>query len=75
MIEMQTLPQAATIKYSTDGSDPRNGGQTYKSPFALPKTTRVVRYFAEASCVFSEVKDVPIDWDNLGQERIDPDKQ
>lgn len=75
MIEMQSLPQAATIKYSTDGSDPRSGGQTYKSPFALPKTTRVVRYFAEASGVFSEVKDVPIDWDNLGQERIDPDKQ
>lgn len=75
MMEMQSVPSTATIKYSTDGSDPRNGGQAYKAPVALPRTTRVVRYFAESNGLFSEVKDIPIDWENLGQERIDPDKQ
>jgi hypothetical protein len=54
---------AAPIKYTTNGSDPKNSGGTYDSPFIVPKGTVVVLVVAEKAGITSEILNIPIDWD------------
>ena len=46
MVELESYPKVP-IRYTTDGSNPRNGGGAYNGPFVVSKGTLVVQAFAE----------------------------
>lgn len=48
MVELKAAP-AVSIRYTTDGSNPRVSGGTYDGPFALPAGTRFVLAVAEGT--------------------------
>ena len=53
MVELRSAP-AATVRYTTDGSDPKIAGGIYEEPFAVPQGTRVVLAVADRSGIESE---------------------
>jgi Protein of unknown function (DUF499)/Fn3 associated len=53
MLELKSGPPA-TIKYSTDGSNPSTNGSTYNSPFPLLADTRFIVAEAEKSGIISK---------------------
>jgi hypothetical protein len=57
-VTLKAVPQG-TIRYSLDGSDPRNGA-IYNEPFPVPPGTRLVQAVAEQSDITSSVTKVPI---------------
>lgn len=66
-VTLQAFPQA-DIKYTTDGSDPREHGGTYESPFPVPDGTKYVQAIAHRDGVWSnelrfEVKDERVEVD------------
>lgn len=66
-VTLQAFPQAE-IKYTTDGSDPREHGGTYESPFPIPEGTKYVQAIAHRDGVWSnelrvEVKDEKVEID------------
>lgn len=67
IVTLQAFPQA-DIKYTTDGSDPREHGGTYESPFPVPDGTKYVQAIAHRDGVWSnelrfEVKDERVEVD------------
>lgn len=62
-LELQVAPKA-TIRYTTDGSNPRSQGAAYEGAYVvIPKGTPKVLAVAERDGVFSEVLDIPVRWD------------
>jgi hypothetical protein len=62
-----------TIRYTTDGSDPRHAGGTYESPVPLTKGTPLVLASAECEGIQSELLTIPLDWGRAEPgEAIDP---
>ena len=57
--ELQAVPRGA-IRYTTDGSDPREFGGNYEAPFLIPPGTRQVAVVAEAGRVRSDVRSIPV---------------
>ncbi|PJI52275.1 hypothetical protein CTI14_45005, partial [Methylobacterium radiotolerans] len=53
----------ATIRYTTDGSNPRSQGAAYEAPTWSSRSTPKVLAVAERDGVFSEVLDIPVRWD------------
>jgi len=62
MCELQSAPPVP-IRYSTDGSDPRQGGGEYEGPFSVPKGAALVLASASKDSITSELlkADVPQD--------------
>lgn len=54
IVEIQAAP-AASIRYTTDGSDPKVNGGVYVGPFAAPDGMRLVLACAEKDGIVSEV--------------------
>ena len=54
MIELRSAP-TATVRYTTDGSDPKVAGGVYDGPFAIPEGTRIVLAVAERDGIESEL--------------------
>jgi hypothetical protein len=50
-------------------------GLLYTGPFPLERNAKVVSFYAEKGDVHSEKQDAPIDWENFGNEKIDPQKE
>lgn len=77
-LELRAAPNKhgkTTIRYTTDGSDPKLSGGTYDGPFALKRGTTLVLVLGECERVQSEVLRIPIDWAKSGgEEKIDPEK-
>ncbi len=61
MLELRAAP-LAPIRYSTEGSDPRNHGASYEGEFVVPLGTRLVLAVGEKQGVCSEVLRLDIDW-------------
>jgi len=61
MLELRAAP-LAPIRYSTEGSDPRNHGASYEGEFVVPQGTRLVLAVGEKQGVCSEVLRLDIDW-------------
>ena len=61
MLEIQAAPHA-TIKYSTDGSNPFSTGGTYVNPFEIKEGTRIVLAIAERKGIQSKELRVDINW-------------
>ncbi len=62
MCELKAFPKAS-IKYTLDGSDPKDG-KPYTAPFEVPLESPIVQAIAERDGVFSEVYQKDIDWSN-----------
>jgi len=58
--EFQAIPEG-TIRYTTDGSDPKSYGGLYDSPVAIPETSRFVLAYAEKNGVASQVETINIE--------------
>ena len=71
-LELQVAPHA-TIKYTTDGSNPRGNGAIYSGDFiVVPQGTPKVLALAERDGIYSETLDIPMRWDKAWA--IDPKK-
>ncbi|MBI4028162.1 MAG: DUF499 domain-containing protein [Verrucomicrobia bacterium] len=73
MVEIQAAPQAS-IRYTTDGSNPKVAGATYAGAFIVPKGTVCVLAVAEKNAVVSEPLRIDIDWEKENEVTIDPTK-
>jgi len=74
MVQLQVAPSGVPIRYTTDGSEPGNGGAIYTDSFVLPRATRVVSAVAEKNGVVSERISIPIDWEKIDDVKVDPAK-
>ncbi|MCH6265088.1 DUF499 domain-containing protein [Neobacillus citreus] len=61
-IELKATSPKVTIKYTTDGSNPKNSGGVYDDVFEVPKGTKFVQAIAvhEDLGIFSEPVTIPI---------------
>lgn len=61
-IELKASSPKVTIKYTTDGSNPKNSGGIYEDAFEVPKGTKFVQAIAvhEDYDIFSEPITIPI---------------
>lgn len=71
--ELESVPQGLPIRYTTNGSDPRQSGAVYDGPFPLPAGTKLVQAFAEYRGLQSPVTSCRVG-DGAGPWRIDPAK-
>ena len=70
VIELKAAPNA-TIRYTTDGSSPKEHGGIYDSEIIVPKDATHVLAVAEANGIYSEVLTIKIDRTNRGNLVID----
>ena len=54
-VEIRAAPPAATIRYTTDGSDPRAAGGGYEGPFPVPDGARLILAVAEQGGIASDL--------------------
>ena len=71
LMELRALPQA-NIYYTTDGSNPRNGGAVYNGDFVIPHGAQVVLACAANDGVESPVEQIGISWDKKVTVEVDP---
>ncbi|WAM34716.1 DUF499 domain-containing protein [Caldicellulosiruptor morganii] len=65
-IKVRTAPQA-TVKYTTDGTNPRyNGKVAENGDIVIPDDAKVIIVVAEKDNVFSELKHIPVKKDERG---------
>lgn len=72
VVELKAAP-TANIKYTTDGSNPKEHGGVYHSEIIVPKNSTYVLAVAEADEIYSEVLTIKIDREN--KETLSVDKQ
>lgn len=73
-IKLEASVHNAKIKYTTDGSDPKDFGALYVDDFILPKDTRFVLAIAEKDGIYSEKLEIPINWNKPEGLKIDKTK-
>jgi hypothetical protein len=59
-IEFKAIPKGQ-IRYTTDGSDPKNHGGIYDSPIVIPPSSRFILAYAESGGITSEVEKIDTD--------------
>lgn len=70
MLELQAAPRA-TIKYTTDGSDPLTAGGVYESPVEIPAEVKIVVAAAERQGIRSETKTIRVPEKTAGGAAVD----
>lgn len=73
MVELRSAPDAQ-IRYTTDGSDPKNLGAVYNAPFIVPSGSVFVLAVAEKDGILSEQHKIGIDWSHVDGFKVDPEK-
>jgi len=71
--ELASIPSGLSVRYTTNGSDPKQSGSMYDGPFPLPASTKLVQAFAEYKGVQSPIATYKVD-DGDGPWKIDPVK-
>ncbi|HUY35176.1 MAG TPA: DUF499 domain-containing protein [Pirellulales bacterium] len=71
MCELRAAPNA-TIKYTSDGSDPKIAGATYDGAFVVPKGAPMVLAYAERDGVESAVERITLSWEKDEEIKVDP---
>jgi Protein of unknown function (DUF499)/Fn3 associated len=69
-VEVRSAPRAA-IRYTTDGSDPKNAGGSYSEPFGVLPGTVCVLAIAERGGIVSEVHRRDIRWEAAGKTTVE----
>jgi hypothetical protein len=72
-VELKPAPPGATIRYTTDGSNPKNVGGIYRGPFDIDRSVSVVLAVADKEGVESDEMRIDINWKE-GTWEILPDK-
>jgi hypothetical protein len=70
-LELRAVPKG-TIKYTTDGSDPKVSGGVYDGEVSIPRGTQLVLAYAEADGLESVVERIPVKDDDRAV--VDPTK-
>ena len=73
-IKLEASILEAKIRYTTDGTDPKENGAVYANDFILPKDTRFVLAIAEKNGIYSEKLQIPINWNKPEGLKIDKAK-
>ena len=73
MLKLISVPQVP-IKFTTDGSNPKEFGNTYSADIVLPKDTTYVLAIAETEDFTSEIQTIKIDWEKSTSIKIDKEK-
>jgi|CZCB01.1.fsa_nt_gi hypothetical protein len=73
VVELLSAP-AATIKYTTDGSNPKEYGGIYDGEIVVPKDSTFVLAVGEAQGIYSETLQIKIDWEKESGIVIDKEK-
>lgn len=73
VVEFVSAP-AATIRYTTDGSNPKEYGGIYDGEIIVPKNCTYVLAVAEAQGIYSNVLQIKIDWKSNYGITIDKNK-
>lgn len=68
---LEAVPPA-TIRYTTDGSDPKVNGAIYESAFTIPRGATLVLAFAERDGIQSVVEHIRVTWDEKREITVDP---
>lgn len=72
MVRLESAPKS-TIKYTTDGSDPKISGGVYNEPFAVPKGTVFILAYGKKNKIISDVYKFEINWGPI-EIKVDPEK-
>jgi hypothetical protein len=72
-VELKAVPEVP-IRYTTDGSNPRQGGGLYDGPIEAKEGTQVVQAVAEGDGVVSEPETIRLDWTDDGWSGIQDDQ-
>lgn len=72
-VELKAVPEVP-VRYTTDGSNPRNAGGQYDGPFKITEKTQVVQAVATVDGVVAEPQTFRIDWEEDGGFSIDEEK-
>lgn len=64
-VELKAVPLGATIRYTTDGSNPARGG-IYNSDFGVDRSCTTILAVAEKAGVVSEPLRIDLDWEKAG---------
>ena len=73
IVELISAPHVP-IKYTTDGSNPKDHGGIYDSEVIIPKNTTYVLAVAETEGVYSDSLSIKIDWQKGSGLQIDKNK-
>ena len=73
-MELKAIPNA-TIKYTTDGSNPKEHGGIYDEPFIIPENTVYVSAIAEKDGIESNKLEIKIDKIDIEPDRIQINKE
>ena len=71
-VELQSAPAGAVIKFTTDGSSPRNNGGVYDGPITVIKGAKMVLAIAEKDGITSEQLQVDLEWGEEEKPPINP---
>jgi hypothetical protein len=69
-LTIETRPAGATIRYTTDGSNPRVAGALYDRPLTIPRGTSLVQSYGELDGIESEIERIPVTWDRREEEVV-----
>jgi len=69
-MELKAIPEGE-IRYTTDGSNPRDASAVYKAPFIIPKESIMVLAFAAKEGIESDVERIAVDWEQIGKVEVD----
>src|SRR5690606_8430529 len=73
-VELRAAPPA-TIRYTTDGSNPLNAGGIYDAPFAISRETRVILAAAQKNGITSDFLRIDLNWDEDKPFELDSSRQ
>ena len=73
MVELRAAPEAQ-IRYTVDGSNPKDSGISYTEPFAAPPGTVVILAIAEKEEILSDIHKLNIRWDKQEGVEVDVNK-
>ena len=73
-MELKAIPEA-TIKYTTDGSNPKDHGGIYDEEFIIPKNTTYILAIAEKNGIESKPLNIKIEEDDDSRGTIQIDKR
>ena len=71
--ELRAAPEAP-IRYTVDGSNPKDAGISYTEPFAAPPGTVVILAIAEKDEILSDIHKLNIRWDKQEGVEVDVNK-
>lgn len=59
-LRLEAAPKGATIRFSTNGADPKNSGGLYEEPTSIPPGVKFVLACAEKNGIESEIRQITV---------------